>query len=143
VRSKPKPSKASVSLVAFVVIQLVAACSMIAIAFANWISSQVASYRMSLAAPLLVLPVEGITASLAVLTLRRQRCQYLGAWIMVGLVRFVVAFQLPFVPWIYAGPWPPPPSPAFQISLASSAELVLGVLSLIWVYRLRSLFASS
>jgi len=127
-------------LVAFIAVQLVAAGTIIPATLVAWASSQTAVYRMSIAVPLIVIPLEGAAAVLALPTFRKPRCQQVGAWLMIGLFRIVISLQLPWIPWRYVGPWPPPPG-AIRVLILEPVEFILGLVSFLWVYSLRDVFA--
>ncbi len=141
--SNEQKNTRSLNLLAYLAVQLVVAVLIMTITFLLWFSSQVTFYRMSLAIPIIVLPLESAVIGLAILTYQKQRCWQLGAWIIIGLFRVVIALQLPFIPWIYMGPWPPPPSSAMQISIIVPAELLIGIFTCLWLYFLRDEFVRS
>lgn len=130
----------SPNLLLYIIIQLLAAGSLITNILLYWWSSYLVFFSLPHAIPLIIVPLEGAAIVLALLTFRSQQCYQMGAWILVAFFRIVVAIQLLFIPWSYFGFWPPEPGAPYQVLIASPFEFVFGVVTILWFYSLRTAF---
>ncbi len=101
-----------------------------------WSVSQTGYIRLELAVLLVVIPLECTAIVCALLTLRRARPEYLGAWVMLGLFRIIIGFQLPRISWVYYG-LEPPPVTAIPMPTLGIAEVLLGCFTLFSVFLTR------
>ncbi|MFX0078355.1 MAG: hypothetical protein ACFE8O_03865 [Candidatus Hermodarchaeota archaeon] len=116
--------------------QIGAAVILIIYTLLLWSTSQTGNMRLELAVPLVVIPLECIAIVCALLTLRSARPEYLGAWVMLGLFRIIIGFQLPQISWVYHG-LEPPPVTAIPMPTLGIAENLLGCFTLFSVFLTR------
>jgi hypothetical protein len=112
--------------------QVVAAIILIIYTLLLWSVSQTAYIRLELVVPLVVIPLECTATVCGLLTLRRARPEYLGAWVMLGLFRIIIGFQLPRISWVYYGTITAIPMPTL-----GPAEVLLGSFTLFSVFLTR------
>ena len=126
------------SLILFAVFQISAATALTILTLIAYLSSQTDFYQMPPAIPIIMLPVEGAAATLALLALSRSR-HYPGEWVLIGLFRVAIGLQLPFIPWIYTGPLPPPPRATNLLTQGLMIEPAIGVITLLWLLWLHAI----
>ncbi len=128
-------------LLVFSTFQLIAAVLVSVLTLWIWGSTQISSLPMPLTYLLIVLPIEGFTIALVLLSNLRPHPYQVGAWTLLSLFRILAAFQLPTIPWIYFGPDPPPPI-APRIFIVAPLELLIGFISLISTYIIKPALSS-
>ena len=90
----------------------------------------------------LVIPVEVMTGALAFLTHRGASREVWGAWVFRWVLGFFLGVLLLWMPEIYTGPWPPPPTPP-RLLWGAYFETFMSLISLAWLFADKKEYQSS